>query len=26
MGEKRYIFFLSDPPHLIKTMRNCWAS
>lgn len=24
--EKRYIFFLSDPPHLMKTTRNCWAS
>lgn len=24
--EKRYIYFMSDPPHLIKTVRNCWAS
>ena len=24
--EKRYIYFISDPPHLIKTVRNCWAS
>ncbi len=24
--EKRYIFFMSDPPHLIKTTRNCWNS
>ena len=24
--EKRYIFFISDPPHLLKTVRNCWAS
>ncbi len=24
--QKRYIFFLSDPPHLMKTTRNCWAS
>ena len=24
--ENRPIFFLSDPPHLIKTMWNCWAS
>ncbi len=24
--EKRYIFFFSDPPHLIKTTRNCWAN
>ena len=22
----RYLFFFSDPPHLIKTMRNCWTS
>ncbi|KAL5497084.1 hypothetical protein EMCRGX_G013484 [Ephydatia muelleri] len=21
----RYIFFFSDPPHLIKTTRNCWS-
>ena len=25
-GEKQYIFFLSDPPHLMKTVRNCWAN
>ena len=24
--EKREIFFFSDPPHLIKTVRNCWFS
>ena len=24
--DNRYIFFFSDPPHLIKTVRNCWAS
>jgi hypothetical protein len=24
--ELRYIYFLSDPPHLLKTTRNCWAS
>ena len=24
--DERYIFFFSDPPHLIKTARNCWAS
>ena len=24
--EKRDIFFFSDPPHLIKTLRNCWSS
>lgn len=23
---QRHIFFFSDPPHLIKTVRNCWAS
>ena len=22
----RSIFFISDPPHLIKTVRNCWAN
>lgn len=22
--EQRYVFFFSDPPHLIKTVRNCW--
>ena len=22
----RYIYFLSDPPHLIKTVRNGWSS
>lgn len=25
-GEKRHIFFFVDPPHLIKTTRNCWQS
>lgn len=24
--EKRFIYFVSDPPHLIKTVRNAWAS
>lgn len=24
--DKRDLFFISDPPHLIKTVRNCWAS
>jgi hypothetical protein len=24
--EKRYIYVFSDPPHLIKTTRNCWFS
>ena len=23
--EERSIFFFSDPPHLIKTTRNCWS-
>lgn len=25
-NEDRPIFFVSDPPHLIKTVRNCWAN
>lgn len=24
--EDRPLFFISDPPHLIKTVRNCWAN
>ena len=24
--EQWHIYFISDPPHLIKTVRNCWAS
>ena len=24
--EKRDLFFFSDPPHLVKTIRNCWES
>ena len=24
--ETRPVFFISDPPHLIKTVRNCWAN
>ena len=23
---KRPSYFISDPPHLMKTVRNCWAS
>ncbi len=23
---KQYIHFISDPPHLLKTVRNCWSS
>jgi DNA transposase THAP9 len=25
-GDLRPIFFISDPPHLIKTMRNCFSN
>ena len=25
-ADGRGIFFFSDPPHLIKTTRNCWSS
>ena len=24
--DDRNLYFFSDPPHLIKTTRNCWAS
>ena len=24
--QSRFVYFISDPPHLIKTTRNCWAS
>ena len=24
-SENRFLFFISDPPHLIKTTRNCWS-
>ena len=24
--DHRDIVFISDPPHLMKTTRNCWAS
>ena len=23
--DERWIFFIADPPHLIKTVRNCWS-
>ena len=23
--EERYIYFISDVPHLMKTTRNCWS-
>lgn len=23
--DKRWLYFISDPPHLIKTVRNCWS-
>ena len=22
--DKRNLYFMSDPPHLVKTMQNCW--
>ncbi len=25
-ADDRPLLFISDPPHLIKTVRNCWAS
>jgi hypothetical protein len=25
-SDGRYLYFISDPPHLIKTVRNCWSS
>ena len=25
-ADGREVFFFSDPPHLIKTTRNCWSS
>lgn len=25
-SDGRFLFFFSDPPHLIKTVRNCWSS
>lgn len=25
-SDDRYLFFFSDPPHLVKTVRNCWSS
>ncbi len=24
--DNRYVYFFSDPPHLVKTVRNCWYS
>ena len=23
--EKRFVYFISDPPHLVKTVCNCWS-
>lgn len=23
--DNRWLFFISDPPHLMKTVRNCWS-
>ena len=25
-SDGRFLYFFSDPPHLIKTVRNAWAS
>ena len=25
-NDGRYLYFLSDPPHLLKTVRNAWSS
>ncbi len=25
-SKERFIHFISDPPHLMKTARNCWSS
>jgi hypothetical protein len=25
LAEKRSLYFISDPPHLVKTIRNCWS-
>lgn len=25
-ADGRHIFFISDPPHLLKTIRNCWEN
>ncbi len=24
--DEQFVYFFSDPPHLIKTVRNCWFS
>lgn len=24
--EQRFVYFISDVPHLIKTTRNCWSN
>ena len=24
-NNERYIYFIADPPHLMKTVRNCWS-
>ena len=24
-ADERLLFFIADPPHLIKTVRNCWS-
>lgn len=25
-ADERDLYFFSDPPHLLKTTRNCWSS
>ena len=25
-SDNRYLYFISDPPHLMKTTRNCWSN
>ena len=25
-SDSRFLYFISDPPHLVKTMRNCFMS
>ncbi len=25
-SDEREFYFFADPPHLIKTVRNCWSS
>ena len=25
-ADERHLFFIADPPHLLKTVRNCWSN